>query len=673
MSEEQQTRDGDTDDGDDDGCGVVDTDSRVQEAMRRAQGITEVTIDLLPTDIQENQVVTDFVSAGCGCTKANGRQCSEQFSLEYLKSVRESCAELSRSELDLVIMGQLLACTNQSSSVVTSSRNPEAERQRSYTTLFHQSKPVCAKTFGMLHGVGRTRFKNLLKSLKKYGLTPRTHGNAKKKPHHALSLSSIEYVVRFIHNYEQNALLLPGRVPGYSRTDIQLLPSSTSKRQIWRVYQSAADEVEDNSVQKVAYSTFCTLWRQLVPSVVLMKPMSDLCWTCQQNSPAILRAANHIESEKSASIKAAEEHLTIVQLERSFYRSSCDDCRTLVRSHFIKDGCFAPPSPFSSISTGPVKVHYSFDYAQQVHFPSDPMQPGPIYFLTPRKCTIFGVNCEAIPRQINFLTDEAGDCGKGANAVISRLHYFFDNLSLRERVALLHADNCTGQNKNNAMMHYLLWRTMTNRHDDITLSFLVVGHTKFSPDWCFGLVKRLYRRTRVGSLKGIAEVVNKSAECNVAQLVSREDGSTIVPTYQWTDFFTPHFKKIPGIKKYHHFRMSSSTPGAVFVKEHADSPEKRFDLLKDSWSPIAHELPSTVTPLGLSAERQWYLYDQIRPFCPDADKDITCPLPSVPKPGRGTTPAPEERPIDASSPPKRPRTCGTCRREGHNSRTCPNK
>lgn len=40
---------------------------------------------------------------------------------------------------------------------------------------------------------------------------------------------------------------------------------------------------------------------------------------------------------------------------------------------------------------------------------------------SPRKCTIFGVNCEAIPHQINFLADEAGD---GANAVISRLHFF---------------------------------------------------------------------------------------------------------------------------------------------------------------------------------------------------------------------------------------------------------
>ena len=64
----------------------------------------------------------------------------------------------------------------------------------------------------------------------------------------------------------------------------------------------------------------------------------------------------------------------------------------------------------------------------------------------------------------------------------------------------------------------------------IVISFLVVGHTKFAPDWCFGLLKRLYRRTKLGSMKGIAEVVENSADCNYSQLVSSEDGSTIVPT-----------------------------------------------------------------------------------------------------------------------------------------------
>ena len=76
-----------------------------------------------------------------------------------------------------------------------------------------------------------------------------------------------------------------------------------------------------------------------------------------------------------------------------------------------------------------------------------------------------------------------------------------------------------------------------DKHTNITLSFLPVGHTKFSPDWCFGLFKQQYRLTKVGSLQNIAEVVNGLAECNVSQLVSREDGTTIVSTLDWTDFF----------------------------------------------------------------------------------------------------------------------------------------
>ena len=73
----------------------------------------------------------------------------------------------------------------------------------------------------------------------------------------------------------------------------------------------------------------------------------------------------------------------------------------------------------------------------------DPLQPGPNYFLTPRKCTVFGVACEALPCQINFLTDEAEDCGKGANVMISWLGYFFSHHGFGERDVFLHADNYT--------------------------------------------------------------------------------------------------------------------------------------------------------------------------------------------------------------------------------------
>ena len=47
------------------------------------------------------------------------------------------------------------------------------------------------------------------------------------------------------------------------------------------------------------------------------------------------------------------------------------------------------------------------------------MQPGPIYFKTPWKCGIFGIMCEAVLGQVNYLIDEAAAVGKGAKATIS--------------------------------------------------------------------------------------------------------------------------------------------------------------------------------------------------------------------------------------------------------------
>ena len=150
-------------------------------------------------------------------------------------------------------------------------------------------------------------------------------------------------------NYaEQNALLLPGRVPGYSRSDVKLLPSSVSKRLIWRVYQIAA--VNDGSIHTVAYSTFNRLWRTLLPSIIIMRPMTHLCWQCQKNSTAILRSANVSDEEKTDAVLAALEHLCIVKVEPSFYTSSCADCSQSVRAHFVHDSVFVPPPPACRIS-----------------------------------------------------------------------------------------------------------------------------------------------------------------------------------------------------------------------------------------------------------------------------------------------------------------------------------
>ena len=140
----------------------------------------------------------------------------------------------------------------------------------------------------------------------------------------------------------------------------------------------------------------------------------------------------------------AKKHLQIVHMERKHYKDLCDKSKEVIKK--MKENVQ------TTVPLETDTIHYSFDYAQQIHYPSDPFQPGPMYFLAPRKCSIFGICCEGIPQQYNYLIDEAVDCGKGGNSVCSMLHHFFATHGLKEKKVHLHADNCCGQNKNNIVL-----------------------------------------------------------------------------------------------------------------------------------------------------------------------------------------------------------------------------
>ena len=147
-------------------------------------------------------------------------------------------------------------------------------------------------------------------------------------------------------------------------------------------------------------------------------------------------------------IRQAELHLLDVTTERSVYQGALEKAKLSVVPYFSKDGTFSPPPPASKRPPNktPISAHYSFDMAwrSQVFHPNDPLQPGPMYFLIPRKYAIFGVCCEAIPRQINYLIDEAVHMGKGSNAIVSMLHHFFAHHRLGEEKVHLHTENCGG-------------------------------------------------------------------------------------------------------------------------------------------------------------------------------------------------------------------------------------
>ena len=230
------------------------------------------------------------------------------------------------------------------------------------------------------------------------------------------------------------------------------------------------------------------------------------------------------------------------------------------------------------------------------------------------------------------MIDEAELTGKCANESISYpYHYLTSDLNF-------HCDNCRGQNKNNAVVQYMCYKTLQGLNSDIQLSFMLVYHTRFGPDWCFGLIKLKYKHSYISSISQLAEVVllSTTKEINIPQLITGPSSlNTLVPVRKCKAFLERYFKKIPNLTRYHHFRLTSSEPGALFVREFPSSPKTRLNIVKDK-SQIQELLssePDLITSPGLSPERAWYFYENVRQHCEgDSNKDNTCPKPSVPKP-----------------------------------------
>ena len=128
-------------------------------------------------------------------------------------------------EKDLILLGMISTTMNLSEQTTNSKRSSQKKRERPRTTYMFESKIICKETFKFKHYISQNKLTALIKHYKEYGLVPRRKNSGGRKCNtKSLSYDDIKAVVDFIVNFaEQQVLLLPGRVPGFKRSDIKLL------------------------------------------------------------------------------------------------------------------------------------------------------------------------------------------------------------------------------------------------------------------------------------------------------------------------------------------------------------------------------------------------------------------------------------------------------------------
>ncbi len=72
----------------------------------------------------------------------------------HVTDSRRDCFELTREELDMVLLGQVHAFMNASETCGDDHKHKEAMRERSTMVYIHSGVQVCSYVFLFLHGVG---------------------------------------------------------------------------------------------------------------------------------------------------------------------------------------------------------------------------------------------------------------------------------------------------------------------------------------------------------------------------------------------------------------------------------------------------------------------------------------------------------------------------------------
>lgn len=139
LAEELYFRTGDREISDNEENESSDSDGEEESADNCSQAEVSQDVDTIEwrdSDITEKQKVESFLKVGCGCShEVEEENCSNRFSAEKVLTHRQVCLEMSTSELDMVVLALLEACTRQDENSRSSRQMTKRKRTRTYFTF----------------------------------------------------------------------------------------------------------------------------------------------------------------------------------------------------------------------------------------------------------------------------------------------------------------------------------------------------------------------------------------------------------------------------------------------------------------------------------------------------------------------------------------------------------
>ena len=192
--------------------------------------------------------------------------------------------------------------------------------------------------------------------------------------------------------------------------------------------------------------------------------------------------------------------------------------------------------------------------------------PGSTYYLQKCNHDVFGIVDHGPNSSAVYLFDETIG-PKNTDHTLSFLTDYIRKLPPWIKRIHLFLDNASSTNKN---FYTMAWAFEMVRQDIlgfVRVSFLIAGHTKFSPDLLFSKIAQTYNRSDVFTTVELGDIISPYSSLTIA------DGTKV---HDWRGVLTK-YSKLPGIRRLHDFVfIKNSVTNKVIAKVRDDCYEGAF-------------------------------------------------------------------------------------------------
>ena len=127
----------------------------------------------------------------------------------------------------------------------------------------------------------------------------------------------------------------------------------------------------------------------------------------------------------------------------------------------------------------------------------------------------------------------------------------------------MQAGNCSSQNKSRSAIAYFAGCMLVGLSDELSLSYMLVGHTRCTVDGNFGLPKKSFRSNEVDSIADCVKMTDNSCGANEALHFSWS-------WQEWDAIPARFLSPVKGIATYQHLSVTRDAPGQVTMKHYGD-------------------------------------------------------------------------------------------------------